>query len=77
MEEAGYDPQGAWEGVRERYLFPPEEGTKPAYDSPGWTPQSADWNSALNDASNIDVATVNVPHANWTLNDLKKALKGE
>lgn len=25
LEESGMDPQGAWEMVRERYLFPPEE----------------------------------------------------
>lgn len=26
LEDAGYDPQSAWEMVRESYLFPPEEG---------------------------------------------------
>lgn len=29
LEDQGFDHQDAWEIVRERYLFPPEEGKKP------------------------------------------------
>jgi hypothetical protein len=29
LEDQGFDPQAAWEMVRERYLFVPEEGKKP------------------------------------------------
>jgi hypothetical protein len=36
LEEMGYDRQGAWEIVREQYLFPSEEGKTPAHDSPLW-----------------------------------------
>ena len=30
--DQGFNHQEAWEIVRERYLFPPEEGQKPAHD---------------------------------------------
>lgn len=39
LEEAGYDLQGAWEIVRESYLFPPEPNSLYAMtrqDSPMW-----------------------------------------
>ncbi len=77
LEDCGVTTQDAWEMVRERYLFPPEEGKKPAQDSPGWSPQSADWSSVLRDAIKSSARTVNVPDASFTLADLKKALKGE
>src|SRR6185312_4992802 len=39
LEQAGHDPQGAWEMVRESYLFPPEPDSLYAMvrrDSPMW-----------------------------------------
>jgi hypothetical protein len=38
FEEQGFNNQEAWEMTRQRYLFPPEEGMKPAQDSPNWRP---------------------------------------
>lgn len=43
LEEAGYDPQDAWEMVRESYLFPPDPGSLYAMtrrDSPMWKPSA-------------------------------------
>ena len=50
LEDQGYDPQGAWEAVRERYLFPPNPSSLYAIvqrDSPDWSPSpvasATDW----------------------------------
>jgi hypothetical protein len=38
LQAMGYKDYEAWEVVRESYLFMPEEGRKPAQDSPFWKP---------------------------------------
>src|SRR4051794_17813381 len=38
LQAMGYKDYEAWEVVRESYLFVPEEGKKPAQDSPLWRP---------------------------------------
>lgn len=60
MQDQGYDPQDAWEIVRERYLFPPEEGENPTAYSESYLQRPA-LTDALHSAMNSDARTMDIP----------------
>ena len=37
LQASGFTHQEAWEQTRERWLFPPEQGSAPMNDSPEWS----------------------------------------
>jgi len=79
LQAAGYKDYEAWEIVRESYLFVPEEGKKPAQDSPLWRPSdSTSAASFLHQAMSTGCRTIGVPDQPiQTAEQLKKALKGD
>ena len=66
LEEAGYDPQGAWEMVRERYLFPPEAGSLAEMiqrDAHEWRPSApATATEILHAAMRSGAREIEIPH---------------
>ena len=58
LRATGFNHQEAWEIVRERYLFPAEEGKKPASDSPLYSPSLTD---SLRAAMSSGARTVEIP----------------
>ena len=78
LEASGMTNQEAWEVVREQYLFPPEEGTKPAQDSPFWSPSApASATDLMHAATRGGARSVEMPEAPLSAADLKNAFRGK
>jgi len=79
LQAMGYQDFEAWEIVRESYLFLPEEGKKPAQDSPLWRPSdpasASTWLHSTENSTDRTVETAS--HPILSIEQLKKALKGE